>query len=379
MNDGRNRLDSLDAFRGATIAAMILVNDPGSEDHIYAQLRHASWHGWTFTDTIFPSFLFIVGVAMTFSLARRMEEGADKPRLIGHMVRRAAILFALGLVVNGFPFWLNPDFSLSTFRIPGVLQRIGICYLITGVMFLDSTKRVQALVGLFLLAVYWLLVKLVSVPGYGPGVLEPTGNLLWYIDSIVFGPHTWFYAPAQGFDPEGILSTLPSIATTLMGIFAGYWLRSERSGGKKTLWMLIVGGGMLLAGLAMNQWLPINKNMWTSSFAVFMGGWSLSLLGLFYWIIDVKGRRTWAKPFVIFGLNAIAVYVVAELLWSAIWAISWTGADGTVLTFQEFIFNTIFSPLASQINASLLFSLSYVAIMFLFAWLLYRRRWLIRI
>ena len=379
MKDGRNRLDSLDAFRGATIAAMILVNDPGSEDHIYALLRHASWHGWTFTDTIFPSFLFIVGVAMAFSLARRMEEGADKPGLIGHMVRRAAILFALGLVVNGFPFWLNPDFSLSTFRIPGVLQRIGICYLITGVMFLYCTKRIQALVGLFLLAVYWLLVKRVPVPGYGPGVLEPTGNLLWYIDSTVFGPHTWIYAPAQGFDPEGILSTLPSIATTLMGILAGYWLRSERSGGTKTLWMLMVGGGMLLAGLVMNQWLPINKNMWTSSFAVFMGGWSLSLLGVFYWIIDVNGSRAWAKPFVIFGLNAIAVYVVAELLWSAIWAISWTGADGIVLTFQEFIFNKIFSPLASQINASLLFSLSYVAILFLFAWLLYRRRWFIRI
>lgn len=379
MTSTRNRLVSLDAFRGATIAAMILVNDPGSGDHVYAQLRHAAWHGWTFADSIFPSFLFIVGVAMTFSLARRKEEGADNRSLVGHMIRRAAILFGLGLVVNGFPFWLSPDFSLATFRIPGVLQRIAVCYLVTGVMVLFCARRVQALIAFLLLAAYWLMVKFVPVPGYGPGVLEPTGNLLWYVDSNIFGPHTWIYAPARDFDPEGILSTLPSIATTLMGIMTGYWLRSNRPGNKKTTWMLLTGTAMLAAGLLLDRWLPINKNIWSSSYAVFMGGWSLVLLGAFYWIIDVQGMQKWAKPFVVFGLNAIAVYVVAEILWSTLWAISWTGADGRQVALQEFIFNSVFVHVASPINASLFFATSYVVLAYLFAWSLYRRRWFIRV
>ena len=212
---------------------MVLVNDPGSLDHIYPQLKHAAWHGWTFTDWIFPFFLFIVGVSMTFSFDRRMEEGAERRLLVRHIVRRSVIIFALGLFVNGFPFWLNPDFSLSTFRIPGVLQRIAICYLLAGVIVLRTTARGQAgwIVGL--LGLYWLMVKLIPVPGYGAGNLEPEGNFLWYVDSTILSGHTWVHAPAQGFDPEGTISTIPAIATTLIGFLTGHWIRSARMGAVK--------------------------------------------------------------------------------------------------------------------------------------------------
>jgi len=374
-----HRLQSLDAFRGATIAAMVLVNDPGSLEHIYPQLRHAAWHGWTFTDWIFPFFLFIVGVAMTFSFARRLEEGANKRALMLHVVRRSAIIFALGLLVNGFPFWLDPDFSLDTFRIPGVLQRIAICYLIAGFIFLTVSERGQIGWIVMLLGVYWLMVKLIPVPGYGAGFLEPKGNLLWYVDSTVFGRHTWAYAPAQGFDPEGILSTAPAIATTLIGVLTGRWLRSSHGGEEKTAWMFVIGNTLLLLGIILDMWLPINKNMWTSSYVVFMAGWSLICLAVFYWLIDVKGCARWSKPFVILGMNAIALYVLAELLWSTLWVVTWTQAGGTTTALRDFIFNTIFAPLASPINASLFFAITYVLLIFAVGWFLYRRRWFIRV
>ena len=379
MTVSAQRLHSLDAFRGATIAAMVLVNDPGSLDHIYPQLKHAAWHGWTFTDWIFPFFLFIVGVSMTFSFDRRMEEGAERRLLVRHIVRRSVIIFALGLFVNGFPFWLNPDFSLSTFRIPGVLQRIAICYLLAGVIVLRTTARGQAgwIVGL--LGLYWLMVKLIPVPGYGAGNLEPEGNLLWYVDSTILSGHTWVHAPAQGFDPEGTISTIPAIATTLIGFLTGHWIRSARMGEEKTVWMFVIGHVLLLLGLILDMWLPINKNMWTSSYVVFMGGWSLISLATFYWLIDVRGYIRWSKPFIILGRNAIALFVLAETVWTTLWVVSWTGSDGTAIALHDFLFDTIFAPLASPINASLFFAIGYVLLIFIVGWMLHRRNLFIRI
>ncbi|HAV24184.1 MAG TPA: DUF5009 domain-containing protein [Bacteroidetes bacterium] len=358
---------------------MVLVNDPGSLDHIYPQLKHAAWHGWTFTDWIFPFFLFIVGVSMTFSFDRRMEEGAERRLLVRHIVRRSVIIFALGLFVNGFPFWLNPDFSLSTFRIPGVLQRIAICYLLAGVIVLRTTARGQAgwIVGL--LGLYWLMVKLIPVPGYGAGNLEPEGNLLWYVDSTILSGHTWVHAPAQGFDPEGTISTIPAIATTLIGFLTGHWIRSARMGEEKTVWMFVIGHVLLLLGLILDMWLPINKNMWTSSYVVFMGGWSLISLATFYWLIDVRGYIRWSKPFIILGRNAIALFVLAETVWTTLWVVSWTGSDGTAIALHDFLFDTIFAPLASPINASLFFAIGYVLLIFIVGWMLHRRNLFIRI
>lgn len=375
-----NRLQSLDVFRGATIAAMILVNNPGSWEYSYAQLKHAAWHGWTFTDWIFPFFLFIVGVAMTFSFPKRLEQGQTKKQLLLHTLRRAVILFALGLLVNGFPFGLfDHQFSCATLRIPGVLQRIAICFLIASIIFMTTKIRGQIIWTVSLLAVYWLLIKLVPVPGFGAGVMAPTGNLCWYVDSTLLHGHTWIYAPAEGFDPEGIVSTIPAIATTLFGLLTGQWLRSERSREEKTVWMFVMGQAMLLLGVIFDNWLPINKNMWTSSYSVFMAGWALICLATFYWLIDVKGMQRWAKPFTIFGMNAITVFVLSELLAILLWVITWKGADGAVNNLHDYIHGHLFMPLASTTNASLLFAIAFVLAMYLLAWAMWKKRWFLKV
>ena len=375
------RLLSLDAFRGATIAAMILVNDPGSWDTTYEQLKHAAWNGWTITDMVFPFFLWIVGVAMTLSFAKRTEAGADRGKLMLHVVRRAAIIFALGLFINGFPFGLafGHEFSFSTWRIPGVLQRIAVCYLVASAIFLSSTIRGQAIWAVTFLVVYWLALMLISVPGYGAGVLQPEGNLAWFIDSNLLHGHTWVWAPAPGFDPEGILSTLPAIATTLFGILTGHWLRTGRPVAEKISWMFTVGLGMVALGWFLSIWLPINKNLWTSSYSLFMGGWALAGFSICYWLIDVNGYKRWATPFVIFGMNAIAVYVAADFIAILLGLIQVTGPEGTPISLQEHIFRSVFVSIASPYNASLLYAFAFVLITFLIAWALWRKRWFVKI
>lgn len=376
-----SRLLSLDIFRGATIAGMILVNNPGNGPAAYAQLHHAAWNGWTFTDMIFPFFLFIVGVAMTFSFARRTGEGASRPTLMVHIVRRSAIIFALGLFVNGFPFGLLPgtEFSLSTWRIPGVLQRIALCYLLAGTIFLYSGVGAQCLWTAGLLACYWLAVFLIPVPGYGAGFLEPKGNLLWYVDSTLLAGHTWVWAPSQGFDPEGIISTFPAIGTTLCGILAGHWLRTERPRVRKAGALVASGIVLLVLGLLLDRWLPINKNMWTSSYVLLMAGWASACLGILFWIVDVRGLKRWAAPFVILGMNAIAVYVASEVLAIVISVLTVSGPDGTRVTLWDFIYRSWFLPLASPPVASLLFSLAFDALMFLLAWALWKKRWFLKV
>jgi predicted acyltransferase len=379
--DVHKRLLSLDAFRGATIAAMILVNDPGTWDSIYPQLRHATWNGWTFTDWIFPFFLWIVGVAMTFSFAKRLDNGETRTQLTLHVVRRALIIFALGLFLSGFPFGLalNHDFSFETIRIPGVLQRIGICYLIAGLIYLNTGLRGQILWIVSLLAGYWLLVGLVPVPEYGTGGLEPRGNLCWYVDSTLLKGHTWSGAPAPGFDPEGIVSTIPAIATMLFGVLTGRWLRTSRPKEEKTASMYATGVLMLLLGVILDMWLPINKNLWTSSYSIFMAGWALVCLATFYWLIDVKGHTKWATPFVIYGLNAIAIYSLAWIVETLLSLIKVSQADGSVLSLQHHIFQEVYLPFASPINASLLYAITFVLVMFLVAWIMWKRRWFVKV
>ncbi len=364
-----SRLVSLDAFRGATIAAMILVNDPGDWQNVYAQLQHSRWDGWTFTDWIFPFFLFIVGVAMVYSFGKRKESGAGTAALSIKIVRRTLIIFALGLFLNAFP-----SFDLQTVRIPGVLQRIAVCYLVTSIILLHAGIRAQVLWTVGLLAGYWLLVKLVPVPGYGAGIMEPKGSLCWYVDSTLLAGHTWYFAPTEGFDPEGIVSTIPAIASTLSGVLAGHLLRSERTREEKTILMFVTGLLLLLAGAILDMWLPINKNMWTSTYSIFMTGWALVCLGVFYWLIDVKGYRRWATAFVIFGMNAIAIYFLAELLASILWALKVSGPGGTAMMLHTFIYDSIFLHLASSTNASLLFAIAFVLVMFAVAWAMWRRR-----
>jgi len=381
MTSPQQRLLSLDAFRGATIAGMMLVNNPGTWSVIYPQLRHAAWNGWTFTDWIFPFFLWIVGVAMTLSFARRAEQGAKKTTLMFHVLRRSAIIFALGLFLTGFPFGLalGHTFSFETMRIPGVLQRIAMCYLFASLIFLNTGVRGQVAWLVSLLTVYWLLMKLVPVPGYGAGIMDPTGNLAWYLDSTLLKGHTWSGAPVPGFDPEGILSTLPAIATTLFGILTGHLIRSQRTKEEKTVWMFVAGNILLLLGAILDMWFPINKNLWSASYSIFMAGWALVCLGVFYWLIDVKGYSRWAMPFVIYGMNAIAVFVLSGLIGKTLWLIKVSQPDGSNIALQAYIFQNIFVPLASPINASLLYAIAFVLVMFLIAWVMWRKRWFIKV
>jgi len=377
----QKRLLSLDAFRGATIALMVLVNDPGG-DSSYPQLQHAHWNGWTMTDMVFPFFLWIVGVATTFSIAKRLEQGENKKTLIRHALVRALVLFIFGLIVNNFPFGLifNSQFSWSTWRIPGVLQRIAVCYFISTLIYLYSNVRGQIAWIVSLLASYWLMVMLVPVPGFGAGFLEPKGNLLWYVDSTIFGAHTYTYAPAPGFDPEGILGTIPAIGTTLFGILTGTWLRRSDVGKEqKTIWMFIMGISLVVIGAIFNMWMPINKNMWTTSYAIFMAGWALFVLGVFYWIIDVKRYSRWAMCFVIFGMNAIAVYMFSELLATLLWIIPVGIPDGSFTPLHSYIFEHLFLPLGSPINASLFFAICYVLSSFVVAWVMWKRRWFLKV
>jgi predicted acyltransferase len=376
------RLLSLDAFRGATIAGMLLVNNPGSWSHIYAPLEHAPWHGWTPTDTIFPSFLWIMGVAMTLSFARRVEAGGDRGELFRHVMRRSAIIFGLGVLLVAFPFGLLPThhFSFARMRIPGVLARIAVCYLCAGAICLWAGRRGQIAWVVGLLTGYALLLKFVPVPGYGAGHIdEAVGNLAWWIDSHVLAGHTWSGAPAPGFDPEGIISTLPAIATTVLGALAGQILRAPISGEARTARLFGSGVVLLVAGALLNLWLPINKNLWTSSFTLFMAGWASVFLAAFYWLIDVRGWRRWATPFVIYGMNAIVIFVLAGLIAKSMGLIAWQSADGKTVTLKGWIYAAAFTPYASPINASLAFALAFVAVFFAISWALWRKRWFLKI
>ncbi len=381
MTAPAGRLASLDAFRGATIAAMLLVNNPGSWSHAYGPLLHAPWHGWTFTDLIFPAFLWIVGVSLTLSTARRIEAGADRAALLRHAAQRSAIIFALGLLLATFPFGLLPahDFSLATVRIPGVLQRIAVCALAATAIFLWTGPRGQAAWAAGLLVGYWGLLTLVPVPGHGPGVLEPKGSLAWWIDSNLLAGHTWRGAPAPGFDPEGILSTLPAIATVLCGTLAGAWMRGVRPPERTSAGLVLSGLALLAVGWAWGLVFPINKNLWTSSYTVFMAGWSSLLFGLFHWLVDVRGWRRWAQPFVWYGMNALALFVLAGLVGRLLGLIRWTGESGAAVTLKGWLYGTFFTPYFEPINASLAFAVSFVLAFLALAWALWRRGWFIKV
>jgi predicted acyltransferase len=353
-----NRLVSLDVFRGLIMASMIMVNNPGSWEYVYAPLRHAKWHGWTFTDIIFPSFLWIVGVAMTFSFAKRVERGDDKRLLMLHALRRAAIIFGIGLFLNAFP-----HFHLATLRIPGVLQRIAICYLIAAVIFLYTglRGRVIALVSVFVL--YILLMQ--------PGGFEQAENFAKRVDSIFLTGHMW--SATKTWDPEGIVSTLPSIGTALFGILVGMLLRSGMGAAEKTAWMFFSGNVLLFLGLAFHAVQPINKNLWTVTFSVVMAGISVLIFTCCYWLVDVQGWKRWSKPFVVYGMNAITVYVLSGILADCM------SLDlGGGRSLHDILYQNLFLAVASPINASLLYALANVAVLYVVAWIMYRRGWFVR-
>jgi predicted acyltransferase len=384
MPDRPQRLVSLDVFRGLTVVGMVLVNNPGSWSHIYWPLDHAEWNGWTPTDLIFPFFLFIVGVAIPLGLGKRVERGDKFRALFIKIAVRSAIIFLLGEFLAGFPY-----FHLSTIRIPGVLQRIAVCYFFAAIIFIKTKPRTQAIFVVALLIVYWLVMKHVHWPGYYVGDLSKEGSLASIIDRKVFGPHIW--KQGKVYDPEGILSTMGALATTLLGVLTGHLVRcKDRTPIEKVAHMFIAGIVCLIIGWSWNAWFPINKSLWTSSYVFFTAGLALQFLALCFWLIDIKGFKAWTKPFVIFGVNAIVLFVGSGLLAKLMAMTSGfmgkfetlihvTKDDGSPMALQSWIYNHVYASWLSPNNASLAFAICFILLWFFLLWLLYRKNIVVKI
>ena len=366
----QQRLLSLDAFRGLTVAGMILVNNPGDWDHIYAPLEHAPWNGWTPTDLIFPFFLFIVGVSITFALG----SSASRDGIVGKIVKRSLTLFLLGLFLNFFP-----KFDITLVRIPGVLQRIALVYLICSLLYVRTTPRQQVyLLGVILVG-YWLLMTVVPVPGVGYANLEPETNLAAWFDRTILTP-AHVYKPAKVWDPEGLLSTLPAVGTGLLGMLTGTWLRSDRTGAEKVAWLFTAGCLTTLSGLVWSGLFPINKALWTSSYVLLAGGLAMLGLAFSYWLIDVKNRRRGVLPFVAFGVNAITVFFLSGLIPRVLTLIKVSRADGTEIGLQSYLFRSFIAPpFTDPKNASLAGALTFVLIWFGILWWMYRKNIIIKV
>ncbi len=445
------RLISLDVFRGMTIAGMVLVNNPGTWSHIYDPLEHAPWHGLTPTDYIFPFFLFIVGIAIPIALGKRLESGVTRDVYV-KIVSRSAMIFGLGLVMSIIPFfsysttdipefgkmliWLVftagllflllrnykiagiligvgaaalavlyfsgftiTPYNFSTMRIFGVLQRIAVCYLVVSIIFLHTNWKQQLGIAVALLLGYWALMTNIPVPGCEITTIDDKAcNLAAYLDRLILGEnHIW--RGGKVYDPEGILSTLPAIATTISGVLTGTWLVRKDEGGRikdeeenppssfilhpssfETVSGLFFFGVVCVAvGWVWNIYFPFNKSLWTSSYVVVTTGLALCFLAFCYWMIDIKGYRAWTKPFVIFGVNALPLFVFSGITARMIGAYKVTGPDGQPVAVQKWTYENIFLSIAQPVDASLLYAISFILFWLFLMWLLYRKRIYIKV
>jgi predicted acyltransferase len=367
------RLVCLDVFRGLLVAGMIFVDNPGSDDKAYWLVKHAEWNGWTPADFIFPSFLFLVGVSMVFSFSARLRRGESREKILWHAWKRSLLLIAIGLFVNGFPF-LGVD--LRGYRFEGVTQRIAVCYFASAVLVLWSSRRGQIIAIASCLLGYWAILRLLPVPGYGLPVrdipfMDPNRNMVAWLDRKLFMGH--LYNGTR--DPEGIISNIPAVATTLIGALTGGWLRSGGNRSTIALRMLLFGILGLVAGEVWNVWFPINKNLWTSSFTLFAGGFSLLFLAFLYWILEIKQwRGAWTMPVLVFGMNAIAGFVADSFVYGP--GYSWTvkGADGAARVWHDAAQFELEALGANPANASLMYSVAAVLFCWALLWLLWRKK-----
>jgi len=457
----QDRLISLDVFRGMTIAAMVLVNNPGTWSAIHGPLRHAEWHGITPTDYIFPFFLFIVGVAIPIALGKRIREGITRD-VYRKIFTRSAAIFASGLAISAVPLfvinrteipwplkwlaalsiiaalfflylrkfriasgllgvwaiivfgshfagWEVAAYDVRTMRIPGVLQRIAVCYLVVSLVYLHTNWKQQAGISAGLLLLYWFLMTRIAVPGCEITTIDDKAcNLAAYLDrTILTMDHMW--RGSRVFDPEGILSTLPAIVTTLSGVLTGTWLR-RRNGGASVVGVnagptatpvdsavrahppvpphspLQKAVGLFFAGtvlLALGWWwslvFPLNKSLWTSSYVVYTSGLALLTLGCCYYLIDVLGYKWWTKPFVIFGVNALTLFVFSGIMARMLGIIRVMGPQGQDISLQQWIFTNLFLSWAEPVNASLAYAVSFILLWLFLMWLLFRRRVFIKL
>ncbi len=356
------RLQALDAFRGLTIFLMVMANTAGDGAHVYPPLRHAEWHGWTITDAIFPSFVWIVGVAITLALGRKLEQNADKGALYKDISRRAVVLFTLGLFLYAFP-----TFPLETFRILGVLQRIAICYAVASFLFLNVGLRGQLIACGALLVAYGAIMKLIPAPGFAPGDLSVEGNFAHYIDRLILGSHN--YVNTKTWDPEGVVSTLPAIASCLLGVLAGHILRMGWHLNDRVQKLVLIGAGLVASGLMLDTWMPINKKLWTVSFTLLMAGIDFIGFGAMMWLIDGKRIVAPFRPAIVMGMNAIAIYLSSEFVIVILETLNW----------KEPIYHTVFASGGSTEFTSFLFAFAYALLHLGMAYWMYRRNWFLKV
>jgi predicted acyltransferase len=382
------RITSIDTLRGLTVAFMILVNDPGDWRHVYSPLDHAPWNGFTPTDMVFPMFIFLLGCSIVFSVDGRLKRGVPRRTIAWQVARRAATIFAIKMLLSGYP-----HFHMANVRIYGVLTRIALCYLGAGLLYLYlRSARWLAIVAVAMLLGYWMLLRFAPVPGLGHPLvdfplLDPERNWVAYVDrGVSEWTLQWLHIGRlyhKTHDPEGLMSTIPAIATALFGVMSALWLRSTRRPGA------VVVAGLLSLGLGVlwNPWFPINKNLWTSSYVLFAGGWSLLALGLAFWLLD--GRRLQQRsrlvraalwPALVFGSNALAAFIFSEFAVLTCTAIKLPGdAQGQVRTLWSWVYTHGFARGGSTENTSLAFALAFVAFCFIPNWLLQRRKLFLRV
>lgn len=356
---GRERLLSLDVFRGITIAAMILVNDPGSWSHVYAPLLHAKWHGYTPTDLIFPFFIFIMGVAIALSSPK---SGDVRKGLMKKSYVRALKLFGLGLFLNAFP-----HFELESLRIPGVLQRLALVFIAIMWIYHYFDAKKQYWIGGGLLVLYWVIMMFIPVPGGIASNLEPGTNFAAWFDELLLSGHMWSHS--KTWDPEGVLSTLPAIVSGLIGIWTGRIVFSTDQKEGALLKVIVLGNIALIAGMIWGLHFPVNKSLWTSSFVLVASGWGMILFGIFFWVLDVlKKRSSLIYPFQVFGMNAITVYVFAGIMARLLSMI--TIGDASL---HAHIYEGMIALFGDSTFSSLFYALVFVSVCYLPVWILYKK------
>ncbi len=371
MTTSGNRIVSLDIFRGLTIMAMIIVNTPGSWSYAYPMLLHSQWNGCTPTDLVFPFFLFTMGFSAVLSITKRLQKGTSKQKLVLQLLRRSAIIFLLGLIINSFPFY-----DLANIRIPGVLQRIAIVNLVCGLFLIYSDIKRIWYVSIAILLGYWALMTLVPVPDFGPSNLGRTTNLAAWLDRLVIGKHVW--ANTKLYDPEGILSTLPAIVSGFIGVLAGNSFTKSKTESDKLIYLLVFGNILIISGMVWDLMFPINKQLWTSSYVLYTSGLAMVVLGIIYWMADIKRMRQFAPPFLAFGTNSIIAYFGSEIGVGVINMIQINTATSK-MSLYDWLFIQYQSFGLSPVNASLLGALLYTGFWLLMVSLMYRRHIIVKI
>ena len=369
MKKSTGRLVSLDIFRGLTIAFMIIVNTPGSWQHVYAPLRHSKWHGCTPTDLVFPFFLFIVGVSMWFSLKKYGLELNGSSFL--RIARRTASIFALGLFLNIFPYFAR---DYSTLRIMGVLQRIALAYGLGALICMTINRDYLWIVTAVLLLLYWAV--LASCGGADPYSLE--GNFALRIDQWILGTNHLYKGFGIPFDPEGLLTTIPAICTVIIGFYAGELFGKKSAGGESVLKALIIGAALIGLGLLWKKFFPINKPLWTSSYVLYTAGIAMMVLAIIYWLADIVKFQKWGQPFLIFGTNALFSFFLAGI-WTRLMSLITIPQDGNQISLYTWIYEKICVPVAGNMNGSLMFAIIQMMFIWFIALILYKKRILIRL